>query len=295
MFSQLSNNSKGIILAIIGFSAFALADANAKYLTQHYEPAYVVGTVAIFSSSLCLILSPFLGGFKRTIRTKKLKFHIWRGLMNVMSSLLVVLSFSKLTLSGSYTIIFLAPLIVSLMAVFFMKEKIHWQGWVAIVAGFSGILLVIRPGAEDFNPFFIIPLAAAFFVALLLLSARPLDKEESLVSLALFPTWTNFVVITPSVIWLYGLPALHDLPHFIFQAAMVIIGLIFTGLAFRTAKTAIVGPFLYTEMIWAIGFDTYIFNTPPDLWTLAGGGIIIASGIYLIETERRIAAKISIP
>ena len=286
-FSTLNNNFKGIILAFIGFSCFALADANAKFLTLTYEPEHVVGTVAIFSSLFCLALSPFLGGLKATLQTKKLKFHLSRGILNSIVSLLVVYSFSKLTLAGTYSMIFMMPFIATLIAIPIFGEAVHKHGWIAIIGGFLGVLIVVRPGLADVNPYLFVPLIAAFFIALLFLCARPLDHKETLISLAFYPAFSNVIFITPLVIALYGLPALSDLSMYAIQALLVIGGLTLTALAFRIAKASVVSPFIYSEIVWAIGFDYYVFEDLPDIWTFIGGAIIIASGIYLIETERR--------
>ena len=286
-FSQLNNNFKGIILAIIGFTSFAMADANAKYLTQTYEPALIVGMVAIFTSSLCLVCSPFLGGLRNTLKTKKLKFHLLRGIMNVVAALMVVFSFSKLTLAGTYTMLFVAPFVISILAIPIFKEHVSKHGWIAIITGFIGVLIVVRPGVGDFNPYLLVPLVCTFFIAGLFLSARPLDNKETLISLAFYPAFANVILITPIVLYFYGFDAFQDLPWFFFQALCVISGLTFTALAFRTAKASIVSPFLYSEIIWAIGFDYFLFHEMPSKWTLLGAAIIIASGIYLIETERR--------
>ena len=295
MFSQLSNNSKGIILAIIGFSAFALSDANAKFLTQHYPPTQVVGIVALFSSSLCVALSPWMGGLKKTLQTKKLKFHLWRGLMNTLCSLLIVYSFSRFSLAGTYTMVFAAPFIVAIIARIFFKENIHPHGWMAIIAGFCGVVIAVRPGAEDFDPLLFIPLLSALSVALLLILARNFGRDETLTSLSFYSVFSNLLLISLPVLWIYGLPQTGHLWHFALQAVGVLVGLSCTALAFRLAKASVVGPFLYLEMVWAIGFDYFMFKTAPDLWMLAGAVIIISSGIYLIESERRIAGRISIP
>lgn len=284
---KLSNNFKGIILAIVGFTCFAMADANAKFLTQSYDPVQIVGTTAIFTSILCLIFAPFLGGLRNTLRTKKLKFHIGRGAMNIIAALIIVYSFSKLTLAGTYSMLFVTPFIISILAIPLFKEKVSWHGWIAIIIGFIGVLVVVRPGIADINPYLLVPLTGTIFIAALFLFARKLDENETLVSLAFYPAMANVIFITPVGLWLYGLPSTHDLFMFFVQAIFIIGGLIFTALAFRTAKASIVSPFLYTEIIWAIGFDNYLFNEPPDKWTLIGAAIIISSGIYLIETERR--------
>ena len=149
--------------------------------------------------------------------------------------------------------------------------------------------LSCSPGAADLNPDLLIPLVAAVFIALLFLCARPLGEEETLISLAFYPACTNVLLITPLVLSLYGLPALTDIPLYIIQAILIINGLTCTALAFRIGKASIVSPFVYTEIIWAIGFDYFLFKQAPAIWTIIGAGIIICSGIYLIESERRFA------
>ncbi len=287
MFSHLSNNFKGIILAIVGFTSFAMADANAKFLTQSYDSVQIVGTSAVFTSFLCLVIAPFLGGLKKTLHSKKLKFHIGRGVMNVIISLLVVFSFSKLTLAGTYSMIFATPFVVSILAIPIFKERVTKHGWVAIAVGFAGVLVVVRPGLSDINPYLFVPLICTLFIAGLFLFARALDDKETLVSLAFYPAFANFILITPLAVYLYGFDSLQDAPMFLMQAILIIIGLTFTALAFRIAKASIISPFMYFEIIWAIGFDKYLFHEAPDIWTLLGAAIIIASGLYLIETERR--------
>ncbi len=282
MFSNLNNNTKGIALAFIGFTCFAMADANAKLLTQDYDSSHIVGIVAIFSSSFCVLLSPFLGGLKKTLQSKRLRFHLGRGVLNAIISLLIVFSFSKLTLAGTYSMLFVSPFITVLLAMLFFGERTNKHDWIAVSAGFIGVLVILRPGVSDLNPYLLAPLAVAGLLSLLFLFARQLDKDEALVSFAFYPVCTNLVLITPIVLYYFGMPPLEDLYMFALQAILVVGGLIMTALAFRIAKASLISLIMYTDISWAIGFDYFLFEELPDTIAFIGTAIIIASGVYLI-------------
>lgn len=287
MFVGLGNNYKAIILAIIGFGAFSISDSCTKWLTEYYSVFQIIGIKAVFVITMALCLSPWLGGLKRTLRTKKRTVHLLRGLINTILGVTVTVSFSKLPLAQAYTLFFVAPLLTTLLAVPIFKERIDWHGAVAIVFGFIGVLVVLRPGFDTFNPWLFSALLSSVFIALLFLLAKALNSHETLLSLPLFPVASDLIIMLPFV-WpvLFILNPDH-IPAFALSAFMIIVGFIGTSVAFRMANSAIVGPFHYTQIIWAILLGYFIFGDLPDLWTLLGGSIIIGSGIYLIETERR--------
>jgi drug/metabolite transporter (DMT)-like permease len=294
MFTQLSNNSKAIILAIAGFSAFSVSDAAAKWLTLHYPPVQVIAFIAFFSFVTVIAISPFLGGLRKVPRTPRLPVHLARGLLNTIISLLIITSFSKLTLAMVYTLIFIAPFITTLLAIPFYKETVHKSGWIAICGGFLGVLIVLRPGFIDINPWMFLPLIGSFFISCLFLLARAVNKDDPLISLSLFPVAANLVLLGPFALWFYGMPLFEHIPVFLAGGAGVIAGLTCTAQAFRVGRTAVVAPFIYLQIIWAVILGYFIFGTQPNPWTLTGAGIIIASGIYLIESERRIAKLIRV-
>lgn len=289
MFTKFSDNIKGLILAVIGFSAFAIADANAKHLSQHYDVVQIIGTVAIFSTLLTLLLAPLMGGFGRTLRTRKLKIHIGRGLCNAVISFFIVLSFSKLTMAQVYTLVFTAPFITTLLAIPIYGEKVDKHGWIAIAGGFAGVLIVLRPGFGEADPWLLAAFITAFFVSGLFLLARALDERETLLSLAIFPSVTNLLFFTPFVFLIFGFPASEHLWQFVLQGFMLIIGLCGTALAFRLGKSSVVGPIHYIQIVWAAVFGYVLFNDIPGPWTISGALVIIASGLYLIQKERHIA------
>lgn len=287
MFMHLSKSHQAILLAIAGFGAFSINDAGTKWLTAFYTPFEIIGVKAVFIMLIVLCFSPWLGGLKRTLRTPKRHIHILRGLVNTGTGIVVVFSFSHLALAQAYTLFFVAPLLTTLLAIPLFKEHVDWHGWAAIAAGFLGVLVVLRPGFGELNPWLFMALLSAFLIAILFLLAKALDGEETLLSLPFFPIASDIIILLPFIWPVFFVLKPTHIPVFLLAAVMVIIGFICVSVAFRMARSSIVGPFHYTQMIWAILLGYVIFGNLPDIWTLLGGTIIIASGIYLIETERR--------
>lgn len=285
MFSHLSDNYKGIIFAIIGFGSFAIADACAKWLSASYTVGQVICLSSFFALAFMLLISRYLGGLKETLRTKKRKIHALRGLNHVCISFVVILAFSKLPFAQTYTLFFIAPFIATILSIPIFKEKVDWHGWLAIIIGFSGVLVILRPGFAEINPWLFLPLIAAFFIAGLFLLARGLGKEETLLSLCMYPISATFVASciygAPGFVW----PETKDIAIFALQGVTLTIGMTGVANAFRTAKSSVVGPFHYTQIIWASLLGYIIFDETPDRWTVLGAAIIIGSGIYLIERE----------
>lgn len=287
LFLQLSNNFRAIILAIIGFSAFSVSDASSKWLTIHYPPLQVTGIVAIFSILWVLALAVFTGGLGRSFRSPNLRVHLARGVLNAAITLLIITSFSRLPIAQVYTLIFSAPFITTLMAMVFFKERVSGKGWAAIAFGFVGVLIVLHPGLyADFDLWLLIPLASSILIAALFLLARAVTLDDPLISLPLFPTGVNALLVGMPALTLFGLPQAGHLPFFLLSGFMAAAGLTCTAYAFRAARTALISPFMYLQMIWAVILGYLIFEDIPGPWTLLGAGIIIGSGIYLVLHER---------
>jgi len=288
MFSNLSENIKGILLALLGYSAFAVSDAMAKYLSQYYAVVQIIGTVAIFTCALIVLISPFWkGGLRRALKTRHLKIHAVRGFCNIMISFLIVMSFAHLPLALVYTLVFTAPFITTLLAIPIFGEKVDPHGWAAIALGFAGTLIVFRPGFAFIDPMLILPPIVAIFVAGLHLAARALPKDEPYLTLAIFPALANLIIFAPPVFMFYELPDMKFIPVFLLQGIMLIIGFICVTRAFRLGKSSVVGPMHYTQILWGAGFGYLLFADLPDIWTVTGGAFIVGSGIYLIMCERR--------
>lgn len=287
MLDSLTHNQKSIALAITGFGFFAIADCCAKWLSDYYWVGQVISVSSLFSLIFMLFIAKYLGGLKQTLQTKKRRIHCLRGLCHAIISFLVVLAFSKLPFAQTYTLFFISPFIATILSIPLFKEKVSTHGWISIILGFIGVLVILRPGFGIFNPWLLLPLLSAFFISTLFLLAKTLGSEETPLSLAFYPIVTTLIVSTAYSIPFFTSIELMHMPIYILQGITLTFGMIGVAGAFRMGKSAIVSPFHYTQIIWAVILGYLVFAEKPDIWTLIGGIIIIGSGIYLIKSSEK--------
>lgn len=286
MSTSLSPTYKGILLAIGGYSAFSIADICAKWLSYIYSIPQIIATENAMAAVVLFIAAPLLGGLGGLMQRDNLGIHGLRVLLHFGLALVLTYCYWRLPLADSYTMIFTKPFFAALLGILFFAERTAINRWIAIIVGFIGVVVAMRPGQSSFDPFLIVPLIATFFIAVLFMSSKKL-KDPTLASLALIPTAGAAVLSFPVAIAM-GLkfPDLLHLPIFLLGGVALGTGLICVSLAFRVAAASVVAPFLYVQMIWALILGFIIFGDVPDTWMLAGTAIIVASGLYLILSER---------
>jgi drug/metabolite transporter (DMT)-like permease len=291
MFNALSTTYKALVLALIGFTSYSVADTSSKLLSAHYSVYQIIAGVALVILILCVLLAGKMGGWQKTFATNKRRIHLARGITNSIISVFLILALSKLPLATVYSILFTSPFIATLMAIPVFKERVSFHGWVSIIGGFIGVLLVFRPGVIAFDPDLIWALMSAGFIAVMFMLSRALKNEETALSLAFFPAVANFVFMTPLAIFYFEPIALAHIPLFLLSGFGVFGGMLGIAMAFQTGKTSIVSPFHYSQIIWALLAGYFIFGDVPDAWAMAGTSVIVASGLYLLFMERAPKAK----
>lgn len=286
MFNHLSPVYKGILLALSGYTAFAICDICVKWLTLHYSVFQILTFENGLAVLILLALSPYLGGARDILRKENFKIHGLRMVLNFSLTVLLTYCYKWFPLADVYTVIFTKPFFAALLAIWLYKERGSVTRWLAIFIGFTGVVLAMRPGS-DFNPFMLLPLGGACLIALLFVCARSLDRP-SIFSLGFAPMAGAAALSFPLMLPDFTFPAPEHVPVFVLAGISSGIGIVCVSMAFRTTAASVVSPFLYVEMLWALVFGYLLFSDVPDLYMLMGAGIIIASGIYLVETERRV-------
>lgn len=286
MFKDLPPVYKGILLALTGYTGFAFSDTCTKFLVARYPLTQVIAIENAVAALLLLAFAEHLGKTKSLFKKKNLKIHGLRAVLNVCLNFILAFCFMKFSLAAVYTMVFTKPFFAALLALPLYGEKISGTRALAIIAGFAGVLIVLQPGAQNFDAALILPMIAAFAAALMFVCARSLDKP-SLFSLGFIPMAGVAVVATPFMLFNFVMPDIRHIPIFAVSGICMGLGLICVSRAFRKAPASVVAPIMYTEMIWALAFGLLIFGDLPDIWMLAGAFVIIASGVHLVETERR--------
>lgn len=276
---------KAIAFLALGIVAGLTLDICAKWLLETYSLEQFVFLRSIFGVSFLLLTVSQFGGFA-SLRTSKWSWHLLRTLLASGAMFGFFYALSKIPLVNALTLAFTAPLMVTALSQPLLGERVGWRRWVAVVVGFAGVLIVLRPGAGVFTLAAAGVIVAAFCYACLAITARVLSSTESSFSLSVY------VIVGPMVLsgllllrgnWQpleaadWGLMALAGL-----CSAVAWIGIV--G-AYRRASPSLLAPFEYTALIGGAWAGYVIWNEVPDEGVIIGGLVIIASGLFVVYRE----------
>lgn len=284
----------GIALMCLAVFCFCGLDTTAKWLNGHIPTLEVLWAryASHFFLSL-LVVNPWTT--PGLLSTKRLGLQIFRSIMLVGSSLCNFVALRYLQLDQTSTIVFSTPLFVALCAGPMLGEWIGPRRWTAILVGFSGVLLVTRPGAGGIHPAAIISLGSAICYSLYNVTTRILAAYDSTATTSFYGALIGLIVSTLPLPWIWTTP---DEP--IVVAAMIWIGALgwighlFLIMAHRRAPAPVLAPFIYTQIVWMIIAGYTVFGDVPNRWTLAGVTVVIGAGLYLLYRERRMKAEDSL-
>jgi drug/metabolite transporter (DMT)-like permease len=286
MFAHFSKTQKGMALAFTGYTGFALSDTCVKWLTvQGYSISQIITVDTAMGACLLLMLSPKLGGIRSLIDRANAKIHALRIGLNTAVNFLVVFCLSVMPMATLYTGIFTKPFLAALMAMPLYGERIGLNRWLSIAIGFSGVFIAFEPWRDSFEiKNLLLSLLCATVIASMFLVSRSF-KGASMLAVGFYPILGSCLVTLPFMIMTYTPIAMADLPFFMLSGLFMSTGIVCVSLAFNTADSAAVSPIIYSEMIWAIIFGLLIFGDVPGPLMLAGAGLIILSGLYLLLSE----------
>lgn len=274
-------------LAGTGFSLYAVGDIFIKMAAGHYSPEQVAFYINMFFLPLILVMSNRIGGLIPTLKTKHLKLHLLRSLFGMCVFFAMTTGFRELGMATSYTLIFSGPFILSIMSIFFLGEKIRVYRWGAIIAGFIGVLVVLRPGVIPLEPAALGILAAAFCYAGSQIIVRKIGEGEPLLAFSFFSCITSTVLFGSLMIYKGEMhpPQVEHIWFFAATACFHVFANFSVSSAFRSVDTSIAAPFQYTQLLWGLAAGYLLFDGGIDLWTGVGAAIIVGSGIFMIYRE----------
>lgn len=280
-------NLQGMALAAAGFSFYSIGDVFIKYAGAIYPPEQVAFMINLFFLPMLLALSNKVGGLGPTLRTKNLKWHLLRAALGMVVFFSMMNGFQKLGMAMSYTLVFAAPFIATILSIVFLNQKIGIYRWAAIGAGFLGVLVVLRPGMVPLDPNALLILLGAVCFAGSVTIMRKIGEDEPLLAFSLYGSLAGMVVFGGYMVakGSFIMPAPEHLLFFLGTASFHVFGGFWTNRAFSSADTAAVAPFHYVQLLWGVAFGYLLFNNPIDLWTAMGGALIVGSGLYMIHRE----------
>ena len=278
----------GIALMALGMFVFSAADTLAKFLTETLHPLQVVWSRQLgLVFGLLFLLS--MHGFS-LFRSRHKKLQITRGVMAAGSATLFIFAVAYVPLADAVAVSFVAPFIVTLFGALVLKEKVGIRRWTAVCIGFFATLIIIRPGMGAMHPAAMLVLIAATFFAIRQIISRMLSDSDKT------RTTVAYTAITGIMILSIPLPFIWTWPETTIQYTLIAalafaaaLGEVLVIKALEMTQAVIVAPVHYTIIVWGTAYGYLVFNQLPDLWTWVGTAIIVASGIYTLSRERRLA------
>jgi drug/metabolite transporter (DMT)-like permease len=277
---------RAIAIMIAAVAVFSVMDAILKFLSAHYPPMEVA--VLRGATSLPFTVLPVLiAGRLRDLTPRRWPMHLLRGVLMVVVLGGFIYAVRALSLANAYSVFLSAPLLVAAFSVPLLGERLDWRNWAAILVGLAGVLTMLRPTTSGLASLgALAALVGATAYALSVIAVRVLTRTDTTVSVV-FWTILLMTVIAGAIAapgWV-GIAAVHW-KWLLGLGVTAAIGQYLLTEAFRSAPPSIVSPFEYTALLWGVGFDRFIWHVLPSARVVCGGGIVIASGLYLIWRER---------
>lgn len=285
------NNLNGILLMVAAMVGFALEDLFVKLLSSTISTGQILITLGVGSSIIFAFMAHYKGH-------NILAAHVWtratvaRTVAEAIAAVAFVTSLSLVPISTVAAVFQVTPLAITMGAALFLGEQVGWRRWVAIIVGFIGVLIIIRPGLTGFDPSVLFVLIAVLGVTTRDLITRSIPKNiaSTVISFQAFLS----LVFAGAILLYMSSDALVTVSKL--ESAYFVAGIIFGvagyyGIvaAMRVGDAATVTPFRYTRLLFSLVIGVLVFNERPDALTILGASIIIGTGLYTFLRERILA------
>ncbi len=275
-----------MMLSMFGFASM---DAMTKFLVRDlpvFQTLWI--RYMIFAVFALLIARPL--GIRRTMRSKRPFMQAARGVLALVESFVFVLAFHYLPLAETHAVGAASPLIVIALSVPLLREKAGLHRWLAVIVGFVGVMLIIRPGFESISLPLLLPLLGAFLWGLYQILVRLVSRGDRPETTLLWSAFSGLIVVSciapfhwqapDSLAWLLliGVGILGSLSHYALIKAL------------DFAEAGAMQPFSYMLLVWATVMGAIVFGDIPAAWTILGACLIVASGLYAWRHDVRTAA-----
>ena len=277
---------RGIALMVVGSLMISVNDAIIKWLSASYPTGELMFLRGGFMFLPILLLLWREGGL-RAARVGRWPGQMARAAAVVGSTVFFIAGLRHLPLADTTAIAFAGPLFVTALAPLMLAERVGWRRWSAVLFGFAGVLVMLRPTGGGLNWAAMLPLGAALCGAFRDLLTRRLSATESSLSILVVTTATVALAGLLTAPFGWRMPTAGDL------ALMALSGIVLGAAhyliieAFRLAEAALVAPFKYSSLLWAVALGAMVWGHLPDGTMLIGAVIVVLSGLYILHREMR--------
>ena len=288
----LSDNQRGALYMNVSMAAFTINDTFMKKVTQTvplYQSIALRGLIALVA--LMILARFFLGGFSIP-KGKDRPLVLWRAGFEVISTVAFLSALMFLPLANLSAILQFLPLAITLTSALLLGTKIGWRRMSAILVGFLGVMLIIKPGAEGFDQYSLMGLAAVVAIVGRDLVTRHISDQVSSVTVAIFAAVSVMTLGFVGVIFQgWQSITLYEGFYILGAATALVAGYLFAVMVMRAGDIGFIAPFRYMSLLWAIMLGWLFFDTLPDAVTVLGAAIVVSMGTFALFRERYFALK----
>lgn len=303
--TSTTSNLKGIGFLLLAMLIGSLQAVAVKWIGGSYSVLEIVTFRSLVALPVTLLFF-WLEGKKGLPTTSQPKLQVVRGIFLFLSYTTYMMGLAALPLADVESIRFSGPLMITILSVFLLGEKVELQRWLALIVGFAGILLIIRPGSANFNEGTLFILISVLFYAFTVILTRKLRDTDSSATMAYFSSWVYLIaafIFSPLAAAVGEIPHAHPSIAFLFHAwtmptlldlsIMAGLGLVWAGWmffvtrAYSTAQASVIAPFEYASLPINVIWGFLIWHEIPTAMTLAGAFLTLLSGLYILSQEQK--------
>ncbi|MCC0036183.1 MAG: DMT family transporter [Hoeflea sp.] len=283
----ISPNMRGALFMSLSMAGFTFNDSIVKLLTSDLNVAQVI----FLRGAVASLLIYLLARQRRALRPLRILLDRWvaiRVIGELGGTLTFLIGLSHIPLANASAILQALPLAVTMAAALFLSEPVGWRRWGAILAGFVGVLIIVRPGLEGFSPYALMIVGTVIFAAVRDIATRKVNAAIPSLFLSTVTaagvTIAGLVLIGPMGGW--SPVSMADFGLICLAACLLLVGYQFIIMSMREGEISFIAPFRYTSFIWALLLGMVVFGEYPDAFMITGGAIVIGSGLYTLYRER---------
>jgi drug/metabolite transporter (DMT)-like permease len=287
-----SRNTQGAVYMSMAMAGFSSSDALSKSVIGAMNAGEIMFIRGLFTSVLVYFIARHMGAL-RSWRIILQPIIVLRVICEMLAAVTYITALGMMPIANASAILQSLPLIVTFGAALFFREPVGWRRWSAILVGLIGVMIIIRPGPEGFTPAALLCVASVLTTAGRDLATRSIDKDIPSLMVTVITAMTvaffGALLVTPLGGW--QPVSWTSISHLLMASVLVLVGYQSVITAMRTGDVSFIAPFRYTSLVFSGLLGFIFFAEVPDMWTLVGAAVVIASGLYTFyrEAKRHVA------
>ena len=275
----MSDNLRGILLMCVAMLAFTINDSFMKAASVEMPMFQAILLRGLATTAALLVLARG----RANLWPGKRQMLALRTLAEIGATVAFLVALTHMPLANLSAIMQALPLAIALSAALFLGAPIGWRRMVAITVGFVGVMLIVKPGTDGFDKWSVLGLLSVAGVVVRDLSTRQMPRDVPTMTVAIWASGAVALMGAVVVAWegWQDVPG-HSVALTLAASVALVVGYLTSVMVMRVGDIAVIAPFRYTALIWAILFGWVLFGSLPDRWTMLGAGIVVASGIYTL-------------